>query len=44
MGAIAKYTTPAFLNNTPYLKTLIETLETHRSANAKCTVRENFLV
>ncbi|KAK7692239.1 hypothetical protein QCA50_003864 [Cerrena zonata] len=38
MGAIAKYTTPAFLSNTPYLKTLIETLETHRSANAKCTV------
>ncbi|KAK7692292.1 hypothetical protein QCA50_003917 [Cerrena zonata] len=38
MGAIAKYTTPAFLNNTPYLRNIVETLETHRSANAKCTV------
>ncbi|KAK7692252.1 hypothetical protein QCA50_003877 [Cerrena zonata] len=32
------YTTPAFLTNTPYLRNIVETLETHRSANAKCTV------
>ncbi|KAK7692290.1 hypothetical protein QCA50_003915 [Cerrena zonata] len=38
MGAIAEYITPAFLNNTPYLRDIVETLETHRSANAKCAV------
>ncbi|KAK7692295.1 hypothetical protein QCA50_003920 [Cerrena zonata] len=38
MGAIAQYITPAFHNNTPYLRDLIEALETHQAANAKCTV------
>lgn len=42
MGAIAQYTTPAFLNNTPYLRNIIETLETHLSA--KCTVCDLSLV
>ncbi|KAK7681805.1 hypothetical protein QCA50_015152 [Cerrena zonata] len=38
MNAISQYTTPTFLNDAPYLRNIIETLEAYGSANAKCTV------